>query len=156
MLLAMRTTILSSRACALTGSAMTSRRRRNSRRGPPRAPRMSPSSDAPDPTALASESWGTRRSHPVPPFKPASHHNAKSGPAGFGRRVGPKRSSFVQPVEGMERTHRKFRIDGVDQHRELDLGRCDRANVDALFGERLEGAGRYAGMAAHADADGGH
>src|SRR5262249_28505873 len=40
MLAAISTTILSRRSCALTGSAMTSRRRRNSTRGPPRAPRM--------------------------------------------------------------------------------------------------------------------
>ena len=40
MLAAISTTILSSRSCALTGSAMTSRSRRNSTRGPPSAPRI--------------------------------------------------------------------------------------------------------------------
>src|SRR6185437_7169351 len=40
MLAAIRTTILSRRSCALTGSAITSRSRRNSTRGPPSAPRI--------------------------------------------------------------------------------------------------------------------
>src|SRR5258706_360364 len=40
MLAAISTTILSRRSCALTGSAITSRSRRNSTRGPPSAARM--------------------------------------------------------------------------------------------------------------------
>src|SRR5262249_25441933 len=40
MFAAISTTILSRRSCALTGSAMTSRSRRNSTRGPPSAPRI--------------------------------------------------------------------------------------------------------------------
>src|SRR6266550_2310164 len=40
MLAAISTTILSRRSCALTGSAITSRSRRNSTRGPPSAPRI--------------------------------------------------------------------------------------------------------------------
>src|SRR5512138_1953117 len=40
MLAAIITTILSSRSCALTRSAMTSRSRRSRTRGPPSAPRM--------------------------------------------------------------------------------------------------------------------
>src|SRR6185437_14489549 len=40
MLAAIRTTTLSRRSCALTGSAITSRSRRNSTRGPPSAPRI--------------------------------------------------------------------------------------------------------------------
>ena len=42
MLTAMTSTILSRRACALTGSAITSRSRRNSIRGPASAPRIGP------------------------------------------------------------------------------------------------------------------
>ena len=49
MLAAIRTTILSRRSCALTGSAMTSRSRRSSTRGPPGAPRMSVSGPVPQP-----------------------------------------------------------------------------------------------------------
>src|SRR5215472_5863560 len=40
MLAAIKTTILSRRSCALTGSAITSRRRRSRTRGPPSAPRI--------------------------------------------------------------------------------------------------------------------
>src|SRR5436305_8270096 len=40
MLAAISTTILLRRSCALTGSAITSRSRRNSTRGPPSAPRI--------------------------------------------------------------------------------------------------------------------
>src|SRR3954469_19898626 len=40
MLAAISTTTLSRRSCALTGSAITSRSRRNSTRGPPSAPRI--------------------------------------------------------------------------------------------------------------------
>src|SRR6201999_550487 len=40
MLAAISTTILLRRSCALIGSAITSRSRRNSTRGPPSAPRM--------------------------------------------------------------------------------------------------------------------
>src|SRR3954463_6283376 len=44
MLAAISTTILLRRSCALTGSAITSRSRRNSTRGPPSAPRIAMSS----------------------------------------------------------------------------------------------------------------
>src|SRR3954468_12515459 len=43
MLAAISTTILLRRSCALTGSAITSRSRRNSTRGPPSAPRIASS-----------------------------------------------------------------------------------------------------------------
>src|SRR5215467_834603 len=42
---------------------------------------------------------------------------------------------------------------GVDQQRELDLGRGDGADVDPAVGERAERLGGDAGVAAHADAD---
>src|SRR5580658_1062259 len=68
-----------------------------------------------------------------------------------GGRLSPRR---VEPIERVERAHRKLGIDLVDQHRELDLGSGDGANVDALLGQGPEGARGDAGMRAHADADG--
>ncbi len=48
---------------------------------------------------------------------------------------------------------RKLGVGRIDQHREFDLRRGDGADVDAAGGQRLEGLGRDAGVAAHADAD---
>ena len=56
-------------------------------------------------------------------------------------------------IQPMQRAHRKLGVGGVDQHRELDLRRGDGADVDAAAGQRLEGVGGDAGVAAHADAD---
>ena len=53
----------------------------------------------------------------------------------------------VEPVEGVQRAHGELGVGLVDQHGELDLRSGDRADVDALFGERLEGARGDAGMA---------
>src|SRR5882757_3909534 len=60
---------------------------------------------------------------------------------------------FVEPVERMQRAHREFGIGGVDQHRELDFGGGNGADVDIALEQRLERLGCYAGMAAHAAAD---
>src|SRR5258707_10764884 len=60
---------------------------------------------------------------------------------------------LVEPVECMQRAHRQFGIGGVDQHRELDLGGGDGADVDIALGQRLESLRRHPGMAAHAAAD---
>src|SRR6266436_9556354 len=61
--------------------------------------------------------------------------------------------NLIESIEGMQRTHRKLGIGGVDQHRELDLGGGDGADVDFARGERRKGRGGDAGMAAHAAAD---
>src|SRR6185437_14364803 len=60
---------------------------------------------------------------------------------------------LVQPVQRMQRAHRQFGIGGIDQHRELDLGGRDGADIDAAFRQRLKRHGGDAGVAAHADAD---
>ena len=53
----------------------------------------------------------------------------------------------------MQGAHGELGVGVVDQHRKLDFRRRDGADVDALLGQRLEGAGGDAGMGAHADAD---
>src|ERR1700691_5269865 len=63
-------------------------------------------------------------------------------------------SRLIETVDGVQGTHREFRIGSIDQYRELDLRGGDRPDVDALVGERLEGDRGDAGMAAHADPDG--
>ncbi|CAH1659911.1 hypothetical protein CHELA20_53138 [Hyphomicrobiales bacterium] len=54
----------------------------------------------------------------------------------------------------MKRANGELGISRIDQHRELDLRCGDRADVDALLGQRLECSRRDAGVAAHTDADG--
>ena len=53
----------------------------------------------------------------------------------------------------MERPDRQLGIGGIDQDGKLDLRGGDRTDVDAALGQRLEGLGSDAGMAAHADPD---
>ena len=48
---------------------------------------------------------------------------------------------LVEPIQRVQRAHRKFGVGGVDQHRKLDLGRGDGANVDVAAGQRLERLG---------------
>src|SRR5689334_287240 len=60
MLAAISTTTLSRRSCALTGSAITSRRRRNSTRGPPSAPRIDEVLTGPEGPILQKTAAGTR------------------------------------------------------------------------------------------------
>ena len=63
------------------------------------------------------------------------------------------RLNLVQPVERVQRAHREFGVGGIDQHRKLDLGGGDGADVDVARGEGGERLRRDAGMAAHAAAD---
>src|SRR5579871_1269970 len=53
----------------------------------------------------------------------------------------------------MQSPYRKLGMGGVDQNGDFDLGGRNRADIDALVGERLEGARRHPGMRPHADAD---
>src|SRR5581483_5619850 len=52
--------------------------------------------------------------------------------------------------------HGEVGLGGLDQHGEFDLRGGDGEDVDLVFGQRLEGPGGDAGVAAHADADDRH
>src|SRR5215212_3519910 len=130
MLAAIRTTIRSRRAWALTGSAMISRRRRRRMRGPPGAPRM---------VSRTSYHAAVKRPvgnavQPLDGFQVIEAYRGRIASGACGPQVG---------------------VGGIDQHGELDLGCRDGADVGALVGERLESPGRHARMTAHADADSG-
>src|SRR4029077_12839288 len=60
---------------------------------------------------------------------------------------------FIQIIQAVQGAHRQLGGVGVDQERELDLRGGDGADVDAVLGQRLEGLGGDAGVAAHADPD---
>src|SRR6185295_17790495 len=105
MLAAISTTILSRRSCALTGSAITSRSRRNSTRGPPSVPAMAniPQGRI-DPTAIAGGPCKRQAStSQLQVFGLPSR--IRQGPSGL----------FVEPIERMQRAHRKLGVGGVDQ-----------------------------------------
>src|SRR5258708_7780630 len=48
----------------------------------------------------------------------------------------PCRSSLVEPVERVQRANREFGVGGVDQHRKLDLGGGNGADVDVARRQR--------------------
>src|SRR3984957_18561547 len=62
-------------------------------------------------------------------------------------------SSLIEPIERVQRTHRKFSIGGVDEYRKLDFGGGDGTDVDIARGQGGERLGGDTGMAAHATAD---
>src|SRR4030088_364222 len=66
------------------------------------------------------------------------------------------KSYLIEPVERVQGAYREFGVGGVDQHRKLDLGGGDGADVDIARGQRRERLCRDAGMAAHAAADHGN
>src|SRR3984885_8404326 len=136
MLAAISTTILSRRSCALTCSAMTSRSRRNSTRGPPSAPRM----------AKVPRAWLDRsvaRGAPVlikdefaqvpardeysPAYiecgmQTASQRQGYDAAAYCALQRKPDRlCCFIQAIERMQRPHCQFGECGIDQERKLDL-----------------------------------
>jgi hypothetical protein len=55
--------------------------------------------------------------------------------------------NLVEPIERVQRSHGKFGIGGVDQHRKLDFGSGDGADVDIAGGKRGKGLGGNTGMA---------
>src|SRR5215467_2100014 len=94
MLAAISTTILSRRSCALTGSAITSRSRRNKTRGPPSAPRMRDLSGVtigPEPLPPAYQEMAPVE--PWPPRRPAFKRPYSQWPAMAARLVGGPRPS---------------------------------------------------------------
>src|ERR1700722_12844889 len=49
--------------------------------------------------------------------------------------------NLIQPIERVQRPHRQFRVGGVDQHRKLDFGGGDGADVDIARGQRIKRLG---------------
>src|SRR5580658_4569794 len=154
MFAAISTTILSRRSCALTGSAITSRRRRSNTRGPPSAPRMAA---APSGLVLAEALPVPRRpfskeeSAQVPArsvqppayiecgMQTASQRQSYDG----GKYCAPQREpvllatpglvfclGFIEAVQRVQGAHCELGKRRVNQQRKLDLGRGDGADVD--------------------------
>src|SRR5665647_1209781 len=173
MLAAIKTTTLSRRSCALTGSAMTSRSRRSSTRGPPSAqrilrsfkvrlgpqPRYGPNLDEvrlrirpAAPCDRGYSEWGGQGAS----FPLRLTFHSHYGPLSDIRLSRPhpdRRLGLIQPVQRVQRAYRHIRLISVDQDGEFNFGRGDGENIDLLLGQRLERLGGDAGMAAHADAD---
>src|SRR6478736_8343894 len=137
MLAAISTTTLSRRSCALTGSAITSRSRRNSTRGPPSAPRIFRSLTAHG--LVRKSAFRGRAFKPGLVYGPIMYEVRPPAPApaavvGSGYSQWPMQGAsqspvngggrlrLIQPVQAVQRAHRQVALRGVDQHRELDLG----------------------------------
>src|ERR1019366_7797115 len=74
-------------------------------------------------------------------------------PEHFGEETELFYSSFVQTIERVQGSNRQFRIGGLDQNGEFNLGGRDRPDVDPFFRQGLECQRGDAGMTAHADPD---
>ena len=76
-----------------------------------------------------------------------------SGPAGSCGRL---RRLLVELERLVQHAHGELEVLLVDHDGDLDLGRRDHLDVDALVGQRLEHLRRDADVRAHADADDRH
>src|SRR4051812_39243396 len=119
MLAAISTTTLSRRSCALTGSAITSRSRRNSTRGPPSAPRII--------QVLIQPGICPRlRLQPDHVRIATATAHARGKPNGlFAGAEWRPGLSLIQPVQRVQRAHGEVALGGLDQHGEFDLGGGD-------------------------------
>ena len=115
MLEAIRTTMRSRRACAVTGSAMTSRSRRSKSRGPPGA-RINGSPSSYPKRYANSPSPNARKGHPTalpPPYR--KDFARRQGRSGRGRRTPGSRRARARPrrrgskIGAPKRAHRRSR-----------------------------------------------
>src|SRR6478609_11594330 len=135
MLLAIWRTIRSRRSCGSSGSAINSRSRLSSTRGPPER------------SLIASQAPKTEGK--VDRQKAAPLINLYARQACW-------ESILIQTVAGMQSPDSEFRIRTINQDGNLDFRGGDRLDVDAFIGKCLESGRSDAGVAAHADANDRH
>src|SRR3990170_7745030 len=122
---AINTTTLSRRACALSRTAIASRKRRSNCLG------------APTETGITNS-----------PRRPAERRTTHCKKLQFSRQ---SRLAAVKTEQGMQGPHRKLGVGRIDQYADFDLGCRDRFDIDAFFGKRAEHLRGNPGVAPHAD-----